>query len=246
MWGSGKNSLPLPKRSSQASWGAAQLEGTPAPTAGDGGCGWQQRKEVGRREDRNVETFVRPPSLGTWLPLTSPREAGMFEKAGLLQPRSGLSELAPHGRVACLGRALGCLGLSGSPGLDLLLQLLAGIDAPFPHFPPPDRRAHSVAWQRGPGRHGGVASGVYSELGVREGPHTGANPFSHLYPSTNFVFIFVPIFKVLFPKQIIILREVSGLWEIEQEVWSSHLLPHPQFSLLTSCVGVVRSLQLRN
>ena len=105
----------------------------PALIAGDGAFGRKQRMEVDRREDMNVETSVHPPTLGMWLPLTSSWEVGMFEKPGLLQPRLWPVRTGPtrKGGISRQGTGVPRVECSlGSPGLDLLLHLLAGTDTP--------------------------------------------------------------------------------------------------------------------
>lgn len=79
----GENSTCLfPRAESAKDLGVSQAGGR--ADLGMGTSGGAEEGE-GRRGDRDVETSRPPHTLGTWVPLTSPQEAGMVSEADLLQ-----------------------------------------------------------------------------------------------------------------------------------------------------------------
>lgn len=79
-------------------------------------------------------------------------------------------------------------------------------------------------------------------------PKTNATPISNVYPNTNFFWFqflksFFPLIKKKKFNRLHLLEQFWVYRKVEQKEQSSHLLPHPQFSLLTSCISVIYLLQ---
>lgn len=92
---------PSPKQSSPATWGTPRMEVKPDLTAGD----------RGKREDMNIGNLCFLTPLGHGFLQQASRKLGCSGRLACTSSISGQSELDPLGRVAYLGRALGCLML---------------------------------------------------------------------------------------------------------------------------------------
>lgn len=169
---------------------------------------WEQERRHECREPLSSLT----PSDHEFLPQAS-RKLGCSGRLACSSPISGQSELDPLGRVAYLGRALGCLMLGVAWGALAWIAFSSSLGCSYTDSHTScsiDKSRKWVATQPAEAQIGGerLLLSVHLQDGMRrlwvvceegktrEGP---PKPMPNLSPTFILNFIFVPIFKKLFP-----------------------------------------------